>query len=387
MNIGISTIHVVPGKSGSHEPYMINFIHALAGLKTQHKFTLFVTPANQNLFESARGEMDFVVYPKMAGRVLPRILFEQLRLPIDAYRRKIDVMHYPGTAASLFIRPSDVVTVHHDSVTQRVSMTAMHNFYYDIVFRIIRRAGKLITPSRVYADQLVHYFRFAPEQMCPIHHGVNPAFREVSFVDLVNIQKKYGIEKDAILTVTNTLPHKNISNLLQAYEILLSKYGLNNQLVMVGYVDEDILDTLIKRIASDPEKMRSRIKVISFMPHEQLPPIYFASSFFVFYSLTETFGMPIVEALASGLPVVASDIPVHREILSDGGELVSPEKPESLASKLYMIITDISIRERMKKTAIARSHSFSWEQTALQTIQVYENAYSSYTKIRRGQEK
>jgi len=156
---------------------------------------------------------------------------------------------------------------------------------------------------------------------------------------------------------------------------------------MVGYVDEDILDTLIKRIASDPEKMRSRIKVISFMPHEQLPPIYFASSFFVFYSLTETFGMPIVEALASGLPVVASDIPVHREILSDGGELVSPEKPESLASKLYMIITDISIRERMKKTAIARSHSFSWEQTALQTIQVYENAYSSYTKIRRGQEK
>ena len=136
MNIGISTIHVVPGKSGSHEPYMINFIHALAGLKTQHKFTLFVTPANQNLFESARGEMDFVVYPKMAGRVLPRILFEQLRLPIDAYRRKIDVMHYPGTAASLFIRPSDVVTVHHDSVTQRVSMTAMHNLYYDIVFRI-----------------------------------------------------------------------------------------------------------------------------------------------------------------------------------------------------------------------------------------------------------
>ena len=387
MNIGISTIHVVPGKSGSHEPYMINFIHALAGLKTQHKFTLFVTPANQNLFESARGEMDFVVYPKMAGRVLPRILFEQLRLPIDAYRRKIDVMHYPGTAASLFIRPSDVVTVHHDSVTQRVSMTAMHNLYYDIVFRIIRRAGKLITPSRVYADQLVHYFRFAPEQMCPIHHGVNPAFREVSFVDLVNIQKKYGIEKDAILTVTNTLPHKNISNLLQAYEILLSKYGLNNQLVMVGYVDEDILDTLIKRIASDPEKMRSRIKVISFMPHEQLPPIYFASSYFVFYSLTETFGMPIVEALASGLPVVASDIPVHREILSDGGELVSPEKPESLASKLYMIITDMSIRERMKKTAIARSHSFSWEQTALQTVQVYENAHSSYTKILKGQEK
>lgn len=387
MKIGISAIHVVPRKSGSHEPYMINFVHALAQLKTQHKFTLFVTPANQSLFETARGKMDFVVYPKLVERVLPRILFEQLGLPIDIYRRKIDVMHYPGTASSIFIRPSDVVTVHHDSITQRASMTAMHNLYYDIVFRINKRAGKLIAPSRVYADQLVQYFRFKPEQMCPIHHGVNPAFREASFVDLVNVQEQYGIEKNAILTVTNTLPHKNISNLLQAYEILLSKYGLNNQLVMVGYVDEDILDTLIKRIASDPEKMRSRIKVISFMPHEQLPPIYFASSYFVFYSLTETFGMPIVEALASGLPVVASDIPVHREILSDGGELVSPEKPESLASKLYMIITDMSIRERMKKTAIARSHSFSWEQTALQTVQVYENAYSSYTKIRKGQEK
>ncbi len=387
MKIGISAIHVVSGKSGSHEPYMINFIHALAQLKTQHKFTLFVTPANQNLFEGARGKMDFVVYPKVAERVLPRILFEQLRLPIDVYRRKIDVMHYPGTAASICVRHSDVVTIHHDSITQRISMSVLHNLYYDIIFRINRGAGKLITPSRAYADQLVKYFRFKPEQMCPIHHGVNPAFRNVSDANIVQVREQFGIEENAILTVSNTLPHKNISNLLQAYEILITKYGLENQLVMVGYMDKDILSALIKKIASDPEKMRSRIKVISFMPHEQLPPIYSASSFFVFYSLVETFGMPIVEALASGLPVVASDIPVHREILSDGGELVSPEDPEAMAAKMHMIITDKLFQEKMREAAIARSHFFSWEQTAIQTVQVYEEAYFSNAEIRKRSEK
>lgn len=377
MNIGISAIHVIPGKSGSHEPYMVNFIQALSKVDTHHKFTLFVTPANQGLFESARGKMNFVFYPKIAQRVLPRIFFEQVGLPIDIYRRKIDVMHYPGTASSIFVRRSDVVTIHHDSVTQRISMSALHNLYYDIILNINKRAGRVIVPSRTYANQLVQYFQFNPEKMCPVHHGVNPIFRNISEASVVEVKKKYGIEKNAILTVTNTLPHKNIPNLLRAYEVLLSKYNLDNQLVMVGYVDENILSEHIKKIASDPKKMRSRIKVISFIPHEQLPPIYFACSFFVFYSLVETFGMPIVEALASGMPVVTSDIPVHREILSDGGELISPENPELLASKMYRILTDKSFQEKMREFAITRSQQFSWEKTALQTIQVYESAYYS----------
>ena len=380
MKIGISAIHVRPQKSGSHQPYMVNLVNALADLDTLHEFTLFVTPANQYLFDNARGKMNFVVYPRLAERVLFRILFEQLALPMDVYRRRIDVMHYPGTASSIFVRPVDVVTVHHDSVTQRKSMSAIHNLYYDIILRVNKRSGKIIVPSRVYADQLVEYFQFKPEKMCSIHHGVNPAFRNVSDEDVSNARKKYRIERNAILTVTNTLPHKNIPGLLRAYEILLSRYGLDNQLVMVGYMDENILNALINEIAVNPEKMRSRINVVSFLPHEELPPIYFASSFFVFYSLAETFGMPIVEALASGLPVIASDIPVHREILSTGGELISPNDPELLALKMYKLIKDINLQIIMKQEAVVRSTHFSWEQTAIQTMQVYENACSSYIK-------
>ncbi len=114
MKIGISAIHIRPGKSGSHQPYLVNLVSALSKLETPHEFTLFVTPANKYLFENSRNKMKFVTYPAFADEVLPRIILEQMWLPVDVRKRNIDVLHYPGTTASFLLRRSDVVTVHHD---------------------------------------------------------------------------------------------------------------------------------------------------------------------------------------------------------------------------------------------------------------------------------
>ena len=84
MKIGISAIHIRPGKSGSHQPYLVNLVNALSKMETPHEFTLFVTPANKYLFENSRNEMDFVTYPDLTYEVLPRIFLEQMRLPFDA---------------------------------------------------------------------------------------------------------------------------------------------------------------------------------------------------------------------------------------------------------------------------------------------------------------
>ncbi|MEW6404813.1 MAG: glycosyltransferase family 1 protein [Chloroflexota bacterium] len=380
MKIGISAIHVRPQRSGSHQPYMVNLVEALAGLDSPHQFTIFVTPANQYLFEAARGKMDFVVYPRIVEQVLPRIFFEQLRIPLEARLRRLDVMHYPGTTASFLIRPADVVTVHHDSVTQRGSMSRLHNFYYDALLPINKRAGVIIVPTRVYADQLTGHFAYRPEKLRAIHHGVNPNFRNVDRMDIQEARAKYGIPENCILTVANTLPHKNIPNLLRAYDILLTRYRLDTHLVLVGNVDRPLLAEHIAEVASNPQEMHSHIKVISFLPHEQLPPIYAAAMLFVFYSKVETFGMPLVEAMACGLPVVASDIPIHREIMYEGAEFASPDDPEVLASKLCRAITDEAHREIMKAASLERSLAFSWEQTARQTIQAYEEAWSARPK-------
>jgi len=380
MRIGISAIHVRPGKSGSHQPYLVNLISAMSKLETPHEFTLFVTPANQYLFETSRHRMEFVVYPALAEQVLPRIFLEQMRLPLDAYRRKIDVLHYPGTTASFLLRRSDVVTIHHDSMAFRMSMSSIRNIYFDVALMNNKRAGRIIAPSQVYADELVKYFGYRPERVQAVHHGVSSIFRNVPDSEVEKVRQKYGIESNAILTVTNTLPHKNIPNLLRAYHLLMTRYHLENQLVMVGNIDETVLMQTIAEISNVPEHMRSRINVIPFLPHEQLPPIYSAATVFVFFSQVETFGMPLVEAMACGLPVVASDIPVHREILQSAGLLVPPEAPDALAATLHKILTNKEHWNLLARSALSRSQQFSWEKTARQTLQLYEDSWSSTRK-------
>ena len=377
MKIGISAIHVRPGKSGSHQPYLVNLISAMSKLETPHEFTLFVTPANQYLFEDSRNRMEFVVYPAFAEEVLPRIFLEQLRLPLDVCRRKIDVLHYPGTTASFLLRRSDVVTVHHDSVAFRMSMSSIRNIYYDVALMNNKRAGRIIAPSQVYANELARYFGYQPERVQAVHHGVSSIFRNVPDSEVEKVRQKYGIESNVILTVTNTLPHKNIPNLLRAYHLLTTRYRLENQLVMVGNVDETVLMQTISEISNVPNHMRSRINVIPFLPHEQLPPIYSAAAVFVFFSQVETFGMPLVEAMACGLPVVASDIPVHREILQSAGLLVPPEAPDALAATLHEILTNKEHWNLLARSALSRSQQFSWEKTARQTLQVYEDSWNS----------
>jgi glycosyltransferase involved in cell wall biosynthesis len=380
MKIGISAIHVRPGRSGSHQPYLVNLVSAMSRLETPHEFILFVTPANQFLFKDAQKKMEFIVYPAFAEEILPRIFLEQMWLPLDAHKRKINVLHYPGTTASFLLRRSDVVTVHHDSVTQRMSMSSFRNIYYHTALWINRRAGRIIAPSQVYAAELVKYFGYRPERVQPVHHGVSSTFRNVLNSEAEIARKKYGIEPGAILTVTNTRPHKNIPNLLRAYHLLMTRYHLDNQLVMVGYIEEAILMRIISDFSEDPAHLRSLIKVIPFLPHEQLPPIYSAANVFVLFSKVETFGMPLVEAMACGLPVVASDIPIHREIVQNAGSMVSPDAPDLLAEELHKILTNEKYRGLLAQSALNCSQQFSWEKTARQTLRVYEDSWSSIRK-------
>jgi len=376
MKVGISALHVRPGKSGSHQPYLVNLVDAISKLDIPHEFLLFVTPANRYLFENSRNKMEFVIYPALAEEILPRILFEQIALPIDVYKRKIDVLHYPGNTASFLLRRSDVVTIHFDSVTQRMSVSRLRKLYYDIALMINKRAGRIIVPSQAYASELMNFFDYSADRIHPIHHGVSPIFRNVPRSEVEKACKKYGIESNAILTVTNTRPHKNIRNLLRAYYLLVTRYRLKNRLVMVGYVDETVLMRIISDISDEPEHFRSLITVIPFLPHEELPPIYSAAAVFVLFSKVETFGMPLVEAMACGLPLTASDISIHREIVQSAGPLVSPDAPEELSEVLYKILTNEEYRAWLRQSALACSQRFSWEKTARETVQVYEDSWS-----------
>ena len=375
LRIGISAIHVVPGKSGSHEPYMTNLVRAIASLKTRHSFTLFVTKTNLRLFENLGQKFNYVVYPSVLGKSFSRIISEQGILPLETRKRNLDVLHYGGTAGSFLMRDRDVVTIHHDSMTQRGSMSKIKILYYEAVLRFDRRAGVIIVPTAAYGEQLAKYYGYRHSQIQPVHHGAAPIFRTQSEHEVRSAREKWGIEDISILTITNTLPHKNVRNLLLAYELLHRRYGLDPQLVMVGNVNPQKVEKLAIELANNPQRMQNRIKIIPFLPQDQLPGIYAAASIFTFISLTETFGMPLIEAMACGLPIVASDIPVHREVLHGAARMVPPKNADEIAKAIFEVLTDNELNAGLRKASLHRSKDFSWENTASQTIRVYERAW------------
>ena len=176
--------------------------------------------------------------------------------------------------------------------------------------------------------------------------------------------------------MTNTLPHKNLPNLVKAFDILLPRLAQHTHLVLVGRLDLDILEQIVGE-SPNAGQLREHIKTIPFIPNDALPPIYGLAKAFVFVSRVETFGMPLVEAMACGLPVVASDIPVHREVLGDNIELLAPyDDPRQIAEKMYAVLTSPEVYAEAQRRSLKRSEEFSWERTAAETLRVYEDAYA-----------
>ncbi len=376
MHIGISAIHVIPGKTGSHEPYMVNLIRGLRGIEVPHKLTIFVTPFNRSLFHDAGDSFEYVTCPDFLQNRVARILYEQFMLPLQIARHGIDVFHYPSNVTSVFTRRQDVVTVHFNSISQRSSLSPWHSAYYDLMLRINRRAGYVIVPSRVYAEELLCSFGYRSERMRPIYHGVNPAFHRASELERAAARGQWNLPENFILSVTNTLPHKNLPNLVKAFDILLPRLAQHTHLVLVGRLDLDILEQIVGE-SPNAGQLREHIKTIPFIPNDALPPIYGLAKAFVFVSRVETFGMPLVEAMACGLPVVASDIPVHREVLGDNIELLAPyDDPRQIAEKMYAVLTSPEVYAEAQRRSLKRSEEFSWERTAAETLRVYEDAYA-----------
>ena len=317
---------------------------------------------------------------KLVATEIPHYsLKEQFLMPTLIAREKVDLMHFPHFNVPVFYRGRYIVTIH-DLIkhASRGTATTTRNplvywlkyLGYKLVFGLaVLRASKILVPSQEVKSELANEYHLPLEKIVVSYEGVDEAIK--SDLSPKSVLSKYQIKSPFLLYVGSVYPHKNIERLIEAVKILIANYKLPITLVIVcgRSVFWERLQKTIRQM-----KAEKLVNLVGFVPNEELAVLYRQASAFVFPSLSEGFGLPGLEAMAQGTPVVASDIPVFREVYGVAAEYFNPLDSHDIAQKIKLVMADKKRREKLVEEGQRQVKKYSWEKMASETLLVYNSA-------------
>jgi glycosyltransferase involved in cell wall biosynthesis len=238
--------------------------------------------------------------------------------------------------------------------------------------RSVRQADRIIAVSQSTARDLQHILRVPESKIMVVYNGVGPAYKPHdprAASELV--ASKYGASKNYLLMVGTIAPHKNLVTVIEAMKILHERGELSFQLLAVGAKSRK--DAKLSKALESSGLTGEDIRFLGFVPEEDLPILYSGSCLFVFPSLYEGFGLPLVEAMACGVPVVASYTSSTPEVVGDAALLVPPTRPEAFAEAILRVRSDADLRKAMIEKGFSRAASFRWDKAACQLLECMRN--------------
>jgi glycosyltransferase involved in cell wall biosynthesis len=231
-----------------------------------------------------------------------------------------------------------------------------------------RTADAIITISESTRRDSLRLLGIPPQKIFTTQLGVDPAYRPIRDSRLrEEIRQKYGLPENFILYVGLVEPRKNLPGLIQAYRSVVGQ-GVRHRLVIAGRFGWNYRQVLeeIDRLG-----LQDLVSFTGYVPRQDLPIVYNLASLFVYPTLYEGFGLPALEALACGTPVITSEVASLPEIMGEAGILIPPGDGQALSQAILSVLSDQALRERMKEKGPQQAAAFTWERTARQTLQVY----------------
>ncbi|XRP97070.1 glycosyltransferase family 4 protein [Methanocaldococcus sp. 16A] len=283
-----------------------------------------------------------------------------------------DVYHF---GPFLFLKkPKRILTVYDltpllYSKTHKKSKVLMHKYYFPLVLKV---TDKIIAISHHTKNDIIKHFKIPEDKIRVIHLAANENYRPLKENEINKIKQKYNLNDPFILYVGTLEPRKNILNLLKAF-YKLKKQGIKHKLVITGkkgWKYRNIFELI------DKLNLQKEVIFTGYVPDEDLPGLYNAADLFVYPSLYEGFGLPPLEAMACGTPVITSNTSSLPEVVGDAGIMVNPYDVDELAKAMYEVLTNDGLREELSKKGLERAKLFSWKKCAEEHLKVYEEVYN-----------
>lgn len=366
MRIGVNALYLIPGGVGGTEIYLRELLAALASLDGGHEFIVFTNRETGSDLVPDHPRFHWAPQPVLARFRPARILWEQLILPPAAWKAGVEVMLNPGFTAPA-LRPCPCVTVFHDLQHKRHPEFFRWfdlPFWRLLLWQSAHTSALLLADSEATRKDLLRYYRIPESKVRVAPLGVSDRYFELG-------RRRNPSENQPYALAVSTLhPHKNLDRLVRAFASF-RRGAPHYRLViagMYGFYAEPLRE-LIKELG-----LEDCVRLTGWIPGPELEDLYRQAAFFIHPTLFEGFGLPVLEALAAGVPVACSDIEPLRSIVSDAALRFDPASEEAIAQAMLRLAADEHLRAKLSASGPVRARQFSWRRTAEITLQALKEA-------------
>jgi glycosyltransferase involved in cell wall biosynthesis len=373
MRIGIDATAVPPKPMGAGL-YIIYLIQELGKLESDHEFTVF---AQEYLRPHLEGQVsDQIQIHWLKNMSVPRrLVWEQTTFPRLIRQLHLDLLHTPHYTKPLS-HPVPTVVTYHDMIFfihPEKHTLAKRYFFPWMMRRSSKKADIIISDSESTRLDAMRFLDIPPEKIITVHLGYQEIFRRITDqAQLSAIRQQYRLPEKFIFYAGAIEPRKNVPLLLTVFEKLVQQ-GIPHDLVLaggLGWLYEDVLAQI------DSMQARDRVHRVGHVPYKDLPTFYNLADVFVYPSVYEGFGLPPLEGMACGTPVITSNISSMPEFVGDAGILVPPDDEGALLGAVQRVLTDQVLRQRLREAGPQRAANFTWKHTAQKTLDIYQQVLS-----------
>lgn len=371
MRIGIEAQRIFRTNKHGMDYVVLEEIKELQKSDVRNEYFVFVAPGEDRCLKDSKN----VHIIEIGNNFYP--LWEQFSLPRAVNQLNLDMLHCTSNTAPIRCKVPLILTLH-DIIFLEPRDKSNKSFYQDmgwryrrfVVPRILKKCKRIITVSDFEYNNIITKLQIPEEKMVMIYNGYNKWFRPVEDTEL--IYQQYIEEPGYFFFLGNTDPKKNTERTLIAYSKYLEMSDVKRKLLMAD-LDRGYLDEIIDR--NDIGNIRDHIVMPGYIKNADLPYIYNNAFAFLYTSLRESFGIPLLEAMACGTPVITSNTSSMPEIGGSEVIMVNPLNVNEITEKMLLLEKDKALYQKQKDIGIIRAQQFSWEYTAEQLLMVYEDVY------------